>query len=268
MKKFIDTQNSALIGLLGGVLVLATMAMASHQDLLGLFNLPGLVMVLGGTLAATLVSRPMKDVITALRALRALLRDENPGLTGEIGHLLNIAHWYRDGNLRAAEQAIEQVSNPLLRAGAQLVIDREPIQDIVKLLQWRVIGARTRDLNNAQILRTMAMFAPAFGMLGTLFGLIQMLAILGASGLSEIGATMSFALITTLYGLLLANMVFKPLAMKMEQRIEHQTMLMNFIIEGILLLHDRRHPTVIKEALTTYMQQHHTAAPDAIVKAA
>jgi chemotaxis protein MotA len=268
MKKFIDTQNSAALGLLGGLLVLIMMALVSHQDLAGLFNLPGLVMVLGGTLAATLVSRPARDVMTALRSLRSLLHDEKVEINGEIGHLLNIAHWYRDGNLRAAEQVIEQVSNPLLRAGAQLVLDREPIQDIVKLLQWRITGARARDLGNAQILRTMAMFAPAFGMLGTLFGLIQMLGSLGESGLGQIGAMMSFALITTLYGLLLANMVLKPLAMKMEQRIEHQTMLMNFIIEGILLLHERRHPMVIKEALATYMQQHHDVAPDAVPKAA
>lgn len=268
MKEFMETRNSALIGLLGGLLVLTVMALVSHQNLLALFNLPGLIMVLGGTLAATLVSRPMKDVAIAARSLRSLMRDEKIEMSAEIGHLLNIAHWYRDGNLRAAEQVIEQVHNPLLRAGAQLVLDREPIQDIVKLLQWRVAGARTRDLNNAQILRTMAMFAPAFGMLGTLFGLIQMLGSLGVSGLSEIGAMMSFALITTLYGLLLANMVFKPLAMKMEQRIEHQTMLMNFIIEGILLLHDRRHPMVIKEALTTYLQQHHDAPPEKVASAA
>lgn len=268
MKKFIETQNSALPGLIGSLTVLMVMAVVSHQSLSGLFNLPGLVMVLGGTLAATLVSRPLKDVMTALRALRPLLRDEQGGINGEITQLLNIAHWYRDGNLRAAEQVLEQVRNPLLRTGAQLVLDREPIDDVIKLLKWRIAGARAREQSNAQILRTMAAFAPAFGMLGTLFGLIQMLDSLSGADIAALGSMMSFALITTLYGLLLANMILKPLAMKMEQRMDHQAMLMNFIVEGILLLHDRRHPTVIKETLSTYMMQHQTADGAAAVRAA
>ena len=66
---------------------------------------------------------------------------------------------------------------------------------------------------------------------------------------------MSFALITTLYGLVLANMIFKPLAMKMDRRAQHEITSMNFILEGIMLLHQRRHPTIIKEALTMYMLQ-------------
>lgn len=268
MKKLIDAQHSTLLGLLGGAVVLLVMALVSHQNLLALFNVPGLVMVLGGTLAATIVSRPIREVVTALRALRPLLRDEKMEINREITQLLAIAHWYRDGNLRAAEQALGQVQNPLLRAGAQLVLDREPIDDVVKLLKWRIAGARARELSSAQILRTMATFAPAFGMLGTLFGLIQMLGGLGGADLAAIGAMMSFALITTLYGLLLANMVFKPLAMKLEQRIDQQAMLMNFIVEGVLLLHDRRHPMVIKEALTTYMLHHQANDPLPAARAA
>jgi chemotaxis protein MotA len=173
----------------------------------------------------------------------------------EINDLLTIAHWYRLGNIYAAERAIEQVHNPLLRSGAQLVIDQEPIHDIIKMLQWRIASVRAKEQGDASILRTMSVFAPAFGMLGTLFGLMQMLSHLGSAGLPEIGAAMSFALITTLYGLVLANMIFKPLAMKMDRRAQQEITSMNFILEGIMLLHQRRHPTIIKEALTMYMLQ-------------
>jgi chemotaxis protein MotA len=255
MKHFMDTRKSTLLGLLGCVGVLVATAYIAHQGFIAMFNLPGLVMVVGGTLAATLVSRPLQDVIKTIKALPKLMHDERIQINSEIPHLLDIAYWYRAGNLRAAEQVIAQIKNPLLRIGAQLVIDQEPIHDIVKVLQWRIAGIRDQEQSQAHILRIMATFAPAFGMLGTLFGLVQMLNGLGQASLSQVGVTMSFALITTLYGLVLANVLFKPLAMKMERRIQQRIMGMNFILEGVVLLHQRRHPIVIKESLEMYLSQ-------------
>jgi chemotaxis protein MotA len=255
MKWFIDTRKSTLLGLVGGVSILVAMAYIARPGFIALFNLPGLIMVLGGTLAATLVSRPLRDVVKTIRSLPKLMHDEHVRIDAEIPHLLDIAYWYRAGNIEAAEQAIAEVNNPLLRIGAQLVIDQEPIHDIVKVLQWRIAGIRDQEQSEAHILRIMATFAPAFGMLGTLFGLVQMLNGLGQTSLSQVGVTMSFALITTLYGLVLANVVFKPLAMKMERRIQQRIMGMNFILEGVVLLHQRRHPIVIKESLEIYLSQ-------------
>ena len=255
MKRFVDTRKSTLLGLLGGVSVLAATAYIAHQGFIALFNLPGLILVLGGTLAATLVSRPLHDVIRAIKSLPKLMHDERVSIDSEIPHLLDIAYWYRAGNIEAAEQAIARVDNPLLRIGAQLVIDQEPINDIVKVLQWRIAGIRDQEQSEAHILRIMGTFAPAFGMLGTLFGLVQMLNGLGQASLAQVGVTMSFALITTLYGLVLANVIFKPLAMKMERRIQHRILSMNFILEGVVLLHQRRHPMVIKETLEIYLSQ-------------
>jgi chemotaxis protein MotA len=99
---------------------------------------------------------------------------------------------------------------------------------------------------------------------------MQMLHGLGQDNLSQIGAAMSFALTTTLYGLVLANVIFKPLAMKMERRIQRRIMSMNFILEGIVLLHQRRHPMVIKESLEMYMGQlqGNLQAPVSLAKAA
>ena len=255
MKRFFNTRKSTLLGLLSGVSILGATAYIAHQGLIDLFNLPGLMLVLGGTLAATLVSRPLHDVVRAIKSLPKLMHDERIQIDAEISHLLDIAYWYRAGKIEAAEEALARVENPLLRIGAQLVIDQEPIDDIVKVLQWRIAGLRDREQSEAHILRIMGTFAPAFGMLGTLFGLVQMLNGLGQASLSQVGVTMSFALITTLYGLVLANVIFKPLAMKMERRIQHRILSMNFILEGVVLLHQRRHPIVIKETLEIYLSQ-------------
>ena len=255
MKRIIGTRESTLLGLLGGVGILIATAYIAHQGFIALFNLPGLLLVLGGTLAATLVSRPLQDMIRAFRSLPKLMQEERIEIDAEVPHLLDIAYWYRAGNIEAAEQALARVENPLLRIGAQLVIDQEPINDIVKVLQWRIAGIRDQEQSEAHILRIMGTFAPAFGMLGTLFGLVQMLNGLGQASLSQVGVTMSFALITTLYGLVLANVIFKPLAMKMERRIQNRILGMNFILEGVVMLHQRRHPIVIKETLEIYLSQ-------------
>jgi len=269
MKRLIDTRQSTLIGLFGGLVVLLASTLLAHLKVPALLNFPGLIMVVGGTLTATLVSRPIRDVLSVFKGLRRMLRDEPIEMEKEVRHLLNIAHWYRLGNLGAAEQEIALVGNPLLRTGAQLVLDQEPIHDIIKTLQWRITGVRAKEQGEANILRTMAGLAPAFGMLGTLFGLMQMLSGLAGAGLGQIGTSMSFALITTLYGLVLANMVFKPLAMKAERRIQHRVLAMNFILEGVILLHQRRHPMVINEALGMYLSQFENGeSPDAFAKAA
>ncbi|HQU16977.1 MAG: motility protein A [Gammaproteobacteria bacterium] len=262
MNRILGTHKSTLVGLLGGLLVLVLGALFSHQHLGMLFNIPGLLMVFGGTLAATLVSRPVGDVVRVAKSMRTLLHDDDINLDTELKQLLEVAHWYRNGNLGACERALEQIHHPLLRNGAQMVIDREPLDEIIKVMQWRVAGARNREQSDAQILRTMASFAPAFGMLGTLLGLTQILGNLGHAGLGQIGAGMSFALITTLYGIVLANMIFKPLAMKMERCAQQRAVIMNVIQEGVVLLHERRHPLIIRDTLTACMvQQQSTPRP-------
>lgn len=265
------TKSTSLGLAAGGVLVLGMMLL-TPQHIGVFFNIPGLLIVFGGTLAATVVSRPIADVVRVLRGLPDLATDEILTAEGEVEQLLRVAEWYRRGNLPAAERELNQVANPFLRSGMQMVIDQGPLQDLTKVLQWRIAGLRSREQADAQILRTMATLAPAFGMLGTLFGLVQMLSGLGHSGLQAIGASMAFAMSSTLYGILAANLVLKPLALKMERRTQQRLVLMSMLQEGILLLYDRRHPTLIRETLDAYLahqqEPSYQATRLALVKAA
>jgi chemotaxis protein MotA len=263
MRIRLDTaRRSTVIGLAaGGLIVLVMLLLAPSQ--VGLFlNVPGLMIVVGGTFAATLVSRPFADVVRVLRSLPDLARDEPLSVDQEIGQIQRVAEYYRHGYVRAAEEELQSVGNPFLRAGMQLVIDRGPVQDLVKVLQWRIAGLRSREQADAQIVRTMATLTPAFGMVGTLFGLVHMLSGLGGSGLSEIGASMAFAMSSTLYGILLANLLLKPLAIKMERRTQQRLVLLQMLQEGILMLYEKRHPTLIREALEAYLAHQQDAAHD------
>lgn len=245
-------RQSTVMGLIAGALLVLGMAVMSPEHIGVFFNVPGLLVVVGGTFAATLVSRPLSDVHAVLRELPALLRDEQPGTDAQTKQLLRFAEWYRLGNLRAAEHELNQVAHPFLYAGLRMLADGCQPQDLSKSLQWRMSGLRAREQGEAQILRTMAVFAPAFGMLGTLFGLVHMLSGLGESGLGEIGSSMAFAMITTLYGIVAANLFFKPLAIKLERRTHQRLMQMGMLMEGLLMVYEKRHPTLIRETLEAF----------------
>lgn len=254
-------RQSTVIGLTGGMLLMVGMMVMSPEHIGIFFNLPGLLIVVGGTLAATIVSRPIRDVQSIVRIIPELLHDETAPSGVEVNQLLRFAEGFRMGNLRIAERELSAIEDPFLHAGLRMVIDGCQPQDLGKALQWRMSGLRAREQGQAHILRTMAVFAPAFGMLGTLFGLMQMLSALGDSGLGEIGSSMAFAMITTLYGLVASNLFFKPLAIKLERRTHQRLLRMSMLMEGIQLVYEKRHPTLIKDALEAF-ELHNDAAPE------
>ena len=241
---------------LGGLAFVVALFLMSPDNVAAFFNIPGLIVVIGGTLAATFVSRPINDVYKVWRALPALFREEEDNIETDIAQLLRFASCYRSGNLRAAERELAAIANPFLSSGLQQVIDGATLDDLNKSMHWRMSGLRSRDQGQTQILYTMSVFAPAFGMLGTLFGLVHMLSGLGDSGLKQMGVTMAFAMITTVYGIVASNLLFKPLAIKMERRTNQRLMRMNALREGILQIYEKRHPTLIKETLDAFYAHH------------
>ncbi|TCK18074.1 chemotaxis protein MotA [Thiogranum longum] len=242
-------QSTRLI-LLASAVAIAAMMLISPSHIGAFLNLPGLVVVFGGTLIATFLSRPTVEVMAVLRSIPALLREEPlPAIKHDIDQLLQFASRYRVASVRNAERELSRIKNPFVRAGLQQVVDRAPEQELEKTLHWRLSSVLRREQGRIQIINTMAIFAPAFGMLGTLFGLVNMLSGLGESGLQEIGGSMAFAMITTVYGIIAANLLFKPLAIKLERRTSQRLMQMKTLMEGILMIYHKRHPAQIRDVL-------------------
>ncbi|MCH8501153.1 MAG: MotA/TolQ/ExbB proton channel family protein [Aliidiomarina sp.] len=243
---------STLMGMLSGIAIVFFAIFLTAQDAWAFVNLPGLAIVLGGTFAATLLAYPLREVVNVFKILWIVLRNEKLYAKDDQAELVTVARQLMQGNLVHAENQLEQVKNPFLRTGLELIINNTPIEDIAELLEWRILKMKIRERAEAQIYRTMAVFAPAFGMLGTLVGLVNMLQGMGDSNMAQIGADMAFALLTTLYGVALANLFFKPIAIKFERRTERRVQLMNMIREGVLLIAKGRSPAYIREYLTTF----------------
>src|SRR5690606_3241263 len=159
---------------------------------------------------------PLREVIRVFRLIGNIVRNEKLYIDKDLEDLVSISRTWMQGDIRAVEKALEGVSNPFLRDGVQLVIDHVPEEDILDLLQWRIARMKAKEQAEAQLFRVMAGFAPAFGMLGTLVGLVNLLFLLGDGDMTAIGRPMALALMTTIYGVLLANLVFKPVAVKLE----------------------------------------------------
>ncbi|MCW8908339.1 MAG: MotA/TolQ/ExbB proton channel family protein, partial [Sedimenticola sp.] len=160
------------------------------------------------------------------------------------------------GRLQAIEEALTRVHNPFLRTGIQLVIDRTPPADIDALLKWRIFKLRRQEWGEAQVFRSMAAFAPAFGMAGTLLGLVNMLQAMDNADFKVVGINLGIALTTTLYGIILANLLLKPVAIKLERRTEQRVMLMYMVLEGISMLGQKRNPSFIRETLNSFVAQY------------
>jgi len=152
-------------------------------------------------------------------SLPELFRRESSHIGRDVEELLRFARRYRVCDMRTAEKELTLISNPFVASGLRQVVEGCGAEDLVKSLQWRIAGVRSQENSQTQILYSMATFAPAFGMLGTLFGLVHMLSGLGDAGLSEIGTSMAFAMVTTVYGIIASNLLFKPLALKRERRM-------------------------------------------------
>ncbi|WP_322520324.1 MotA/TolQ/ExbB proton channel family protein [Guyparkeria halophila] len=246
---------STLLGMFSGLAIVVAAIGLSAEDPANFLNLPGLLLVVGGTVAATLVSYPLHEVLRVFRVFGIVLKNERLYAERDINELVEVSKLKFQGQISRADEKLNRIKNPFLRSGMQMVLDGASSEDLITLLQWRIARMRARERAEAQIFRTMATFAPAFGMLGTLLGLINMLSAMDADQFGAIGTNMALALITTLYGILLSNMLFKPIALKLERRTEQRVMLMNMMVEGVLLMQEERSPAFIRETLGSFLAQ-------------
>lgn len=247
---------STAFGLLLGLLVVVA-SVAAHSEQSHVFYSPeGLVIVIGGTFAATLVSFNWNDIARAWRGFYIAMKKEPARTRRDIDDLITVSRYYQKGKIAELSQVLEKVENPFLRLGVELAIDKSAEdEDLVEILRWRMEKMKHKEQVDAAIFRAMGLYAPAFGMMGTLFGLIFMLTGLGNNDFQQIGESLATALMTTLYGIALAYLLFKPIAAKLETRTLRRLALMHMIFEGVLLIRQKRSPSAVRETLLSLIAE-------------
>lgn len=257
MKLNIHSFNySTALGILLTALLSVFILVFAANDPLAFINLPGLLIVVIGTFAAVCLSYPLRDIKQGIKAVKRILFYESLDPRQDADEITRVAQLWFNKDMLGVENIIDSINNYYLKIGFQLVIDNTPVDDIITLLKWRITRLRAKEQAEANIFHSMANFAPAFGMVGTLISLINMLQIIGQKDIAVIGFNMGVALITTFYGLMFANLVFNPIALKLERRTEQRIMIMSMVMEGITLIAERRTPSFIRETLYSFLVHH------------
>jgi chemotaxis protein MotA len=238
----VGTPILIILGLVSLVLLFLTVGIAW-------LNLPGLVLVAGGTIVAAVISHSRDAVTDLLKRIPELLRESDWVPAPEYDRFIDVVLLHHRGEVRSAENVSTRIPDRFLREGARLALDPHNSEELGRVLQWQLRQQKERDIRDIRILRAMATFAPAFGMLGTIVGLVTMLGTLGRVGVDTVGLSLGFALMSTLYGLVAANLLFRPLSLKLEDRARQRLMHMNAMYDAIMMLHGRQHPLVILDYL-------------------
>ncbi len=214
-------------------------------------NIPALMIVVGGTLGATMINYPVKDVLGVFKVVKKALFAKKISVTELIKRFVTFAKKSRKEGILTLEDDIKDVSDEFLRKGVQLAIDGLEPQEISEILETEIDFVRSRHQLGAEIFTTMGTYSPALGMIGTLIGLVQMLQTMDDA--SKIGPAMAVALLTTFYGSIMANIVCLPIAGKLRTRSKEEVLTKEMAIQGIASLSNGDNPRILEQKLQAFI---------------
>ncbi len=242
---------ATIIGLLLGFgLILASIAMGGSG--LGPFiDVPSGMIVFGGALAASLINFPLKKVLGTFAVVMKCFLFKLPDAVETIQQFKTFAEVVRKDGLLALEDQAAEVKDDFMKRGIESLISGVSGEEITQALETELSYIEQRHVSGKKIIDSCGAAAPAFGMIGTLIGLVQMLRALDDP--SKIGGGMATALLTTLYGALVANVICIPLAGKLESRNQEESNIREMMIRGIVLLGEGATPRVVEEQLLSFL---------------
>ncbi|MFH2058416.1 MAG: MotA/TolQ/ExbB proton channel family protein [Pseudomonadota bacterium] len=241
---------ASIIGVVSGMgFILGTILLGG--SIMAFVNIPSILVVMGGTLAATLVGYPLSDFLKVFKFTMKIFMFKIQPAEEIISNLVETSNKARKGGLLSIEGDIQSTSDPYLAQALQMTVDGVKTADIAAIMQKKMaLTKKTLDVGS-NMFSSMGTYAPAFGMIGTLIGLVQMLANLDDP--SSIGPKMAVAMITTFYGAILANLFFIPMSDKLVGRNEEEITNMNIIFEGIISIREGEHPKLMEDKLNIYL---------------
>ena len=210
-----------------------------------------ILIVFGGSLAAVIASYPLSSLKSLIRHTGMLISGKKYDPAVVIDQLVDMAQIARKNGLLALEEKANALEDPFFKQAVMLVVDAMEAEKVREMLEGSVENMAARHEECAGIWMKAAAYAPAFGMIGTLIGLINMLKDL--SDFASIGPNMSTALITTFYGSVLANWICAPVSSKLKSKNAEEMMVKEIEIEGLLSIQAGENPRVIEEKLKSFL---------------
>lgn len=241
---------STIAGIIAGFIFIVTGILVSGS-LDGYYDLPSIMIVVGGTIAAVMVSYPFQRLMSIAKVAKSLFITTEESPQDIIDRIIDLANTARKEGLLALEEAAYEIDNSFLQKGVLLIVDGTDPELVKDILETELNYINERHQEGQGIFETMGSMAPAFGMIGTLIGLINMLKDLDDP--STLGPSMSVALVTTFYGSLLANLLFIPMSIKLKYKSSREILLKEIMLEGMLSIQAGENPRIIEEKLMAFL---------------
>ncbi|MBF0329538.1 MAG: MotA/TolQ/ExbB proton channel family protein [Nitrospirae bacterium] len=243
---------ATILGIIFGIGILSYATSEATTSLSVFYNFSGIAIVLGGTIAATFICYPLKQVMQVFSAFFVVMKREDLPIGNYIHELVYISEQLTTKGRVNLEKELPGIENIFLKDAVQMLIDGYSKEELREILDTRINQTYEQEMASTGVFRSMAKFSPAFGLIGTLIGLISMMQTMGGD-IKQVGPAMAVALTATLYGILLAYMVFLPIAVKVEGRIEERIILMSVIRDGILFMKDKAPGPIVMDKLKAYL---------------
>tara|TARA_A100001011_G_scaffold400636_2_gene517022 strand:- start:120 stop:914 length:795 start_codon:yes stop_codon:yes gene_type:complete len=255
---------STIVGLITGVAMIIIAIIDSGGGVDIFTSGSAYLIVIGGTLAATFVNFPFKAVISSFKSASNVFSSEEIQEIYLIDEIVNLGKIKREKGVFGLEKEMKNIQNPFLKNAVELSLGGDKKERLESHLMLELKNSEKRDNNATEIFYQMGEYAPAFGMIGTVIGLIVML----GSGFTDqsVGSSigdkyfellrgMGLALKTTLYGIIISNLIFLPIAGKLGRRSKDRLESREMIVEGALSIHQNDHPIKIREKLEAYISE-------------
>ena len=248
--------RASVIGAIFGGLIVATCIVLSANSLFAFFSIGGLVIVVGGVVAVAFMSFPSGDVQAALAAIVGVLHQPQSTQDGLYRDMRNIMKWAHcikhDRRSLEANLAADDIDDSFITYGLNMVLGDYCPEEVRSMMTAAAEAHHERDSVPVDVLFAMSTHAPAFGMVGTLVGMVAMLRSL-SDNVSDIGSTLAVAFLSTLYGVITARMIYMPAAARLRQEVENRAFRSRLVTEGIVMLASAKTPTHIQDRLNGFL---------------
>ena len=244
---------ATILGLLCGIGVMVYAVVSGGGSLRAFIDLPAIACVFGGVGAAVLICFPLRTVLSIGRVTGKVLfnKQDSVPIPKLIEIIVSLSETARRDGLLALEGRLREIPHPFVVLGIQMAVDGTRPEIIEDIMRTEIDAVATRHRDGKAMCDQIGRFAPAFGMIGTLLGLVMMLG--NMTDPSSIGAGMAVALLTTLYGAVLSNLFFLPFSEKLNFLNKQELLTMEIAVRGVLGIQSGDNPRVIGQRLNTFL---------------
>lgn len=238
-------------GLTVGVLAMVAVMSVGGNGLRGFLDFTSALLVLGCTLAATFVHYPRWQITQALRDLPRVFQERPETPTGMMNLLVDLTQKARRDGILSLEDGVDELPVPMLQRSVRRLVDGASTEQLQEYMQLELDTLEDEAFRSIEVYEAMASYFPAFGMIGTIVGLVKML--ITMKDPSGLGASMGLALVTTFYGAFMANLICLPIAGRLRNQCEEDLLLGEMMRKGVVAISTSENPTVVKELLSVHV---------------